>query len=54
MVMLLVCLTAVDGAFAHDWQFDPGNHCFVIAVHVALSRCFCILAVFEPGSFIST
>ena len=31
-------------------QFDSGSHCIVIAIHVDLSRYFCIFAVFQLAS----
>ena len=33
-----------------DWQLDPGDHRFVVAVNVDLSRCFCVFAMFEQNS----
>ena len=37
-------------SLAVEWQLSSGDHCLLIAMHVDLSRCFCIFAVFEHGS----
>ena len=37
-------------SFVVDWYLDSGYHRLVIAIHVDLSRCFCIFAVLEQGS----
>ena len=52
-VMLLCCLFRWPKyllCLVVHWFFDSDYHCFVVAMHVDLSRHFCISAVLEQGS----